>query len=209
MKTVNIIVGAVIFFMVACSENRNRIEDISTEANETTLDETVASGGQAEESMSGNAANSAASETNRSEGLVEVALPQFEDSDIKYFTGENYSIYSIGKTSLFATGSASLRSGADQSLEKLSSTLLQRNKEGQISMRAYIDASENPNFKTDVAQRRLQAVKDWLINQGNIDGSRITEQDVVDVGSSSTDAVDAAEQDKEYRIEIIVRDANK
>lgn len=208
MKIFTIIVGAVIFLLTACSEDNKRIEDSNTEVNETTFDETVASGGRTDESMPDVINEPAASDLDTEEGPHEIVEPKFKGTDIKLYEAEGHSIYSIGKSSLFATGSTSLRSGAEQNLEKVSNAIAQRNKEGQIMIYGYIDASENPNFKTDVTQRRLQAIKDWLINQGGIDGSRITDQTIIDVGPSSPGEGNATEQEKQHRIEIIVRDTN-
>lgn len=134
--------------------------------------------------------------------LLEVSLPEFEGADIKVYEADEYTIYSIGKDLLFSTGSAGLKTGAEQSLKKVSSAITKRNKDGQMKIYAYIDASENPNFNRDVAERRAQAISNWLQENGSMGGDHIVVQPVIEIPA---EASTASKRQKGGRFEIIVR----
>lgn len=134
--------------------------------------------------------------------LLEVSLPEFEGADIKVYEADEYSIYSIGKDLLFSIGSAGLKTGAEQSLKKVSSAITKRNKDGQMKIYAYIDASDNPNFNRDVAERRAQTISNWLQENGSKGGDHIEVQPVVELPEETPTAT---KRQKGGRFEIIVR----
>lgn len=201
MKAIKIVAGAIIFLLVAC-DGKNNTTETNSEVSETTIEETVVSGGKLDESTVDSVLVPSASEWSTSEELIEVSLPEFDGTEIRVYEGKGQSIYSIGKNVLFMTGSAGLRAGTEQSLRKVGNALAQRNKEGLIRIYGYIDATENPNYKRDMAERRIQALKEWLQNNSNIDGARIAVQPIVELQSASDNG---DELQKDQRFEIVAR----
>lgn len=182
----------------SCNEKRSQTADTGSEEAGTTMDETLASGGLADETVEASPHMPGTAEWFMYEQRPEVKVPEFEGTDIKLYETDEYSVYSINKGLLFATGSAGLKAEAEQSLRKVSGAITERNKEGEISIFGYIDANDNPNYNRDVAERRAQAVKEWLQQEGNIDAERIEVKPVVEVAHESASSMG------DPRFEIVV-----
>lgn len=205
MKIVEIAMGAAFCVLTACSNNNERGIHTQAEEGGASMEETVASGGVTSEGAVDNTNEPGVPDWTAKDNLPEVSLSEFEGSDVKLYEADGYSVYSVAKEALFSAGSVGLKSDAEQSLRIISSALASRNKEGLIRIYGYMDVSENPNYKRDVAERRVQAIKDWLQKKGNIDGTRIAVQPVVEVTASSDEGAEAR---NEQRIEIVVRNKN-
>jgi len=202
MKAVQIVACATLFLMTACNGSTDTSTEKDAGSEETTIDETVTSGGIAEEAEAESEAEPDAMATDAEAGLIEVEIPEFKDTEIKLYEAGGYSVYTFAKETIFTTGSAGLRTGAEQTLRKISSALNQRNKVGQIAIQAYIDATDNPNYNRDVAGRRVAAIKEWFQNEGKIESERIVANPVTEISSSATDA---SIQRSVSTIEIVVQ----
>jgi len=202
MKILYFTIFTALVSLDSCEEKRSQAVDTGSEEAGTTMNETLASGGVTDEAVEASNSKPGTTEWITREQRSEVKVPEFEGTDIKLYGTDNYSVYSINKGLLFTTGSAGLKAEAEQSLRKISGAITERNKEGQISIFAYIDANDNPNYNRDVAERRAQAVKEWLQQEGNIDAKRIEVKPVVEV------TPEAARSLGEHRFEIVVWNKN-
>src|SRR5260370_32386185 len=73
---------------------------------------------------------------------------------------------------LFDYDSANLRDGARDSLQKLG-RLIQRNPQAVFRVEGHTDSFGSDDYNIDLSQRRAETVKDWLVQNMNIDANRI------------------------------------
>src|SRR5258708_18513700 len=73
---------------------------------------------------------------------------------------------------LFDYDSANLRDGATASLQKLG-RLIQRNPQAVFRVEGHTDSFGSDDYNLDLSQRRAETVKDWLVQNMNIDAHRI------------------------------------
>lgn len=202
MNILYIIAYTAFFSFLSFWGGNNRVVEASTGINTVSINRTAPSAGVARQAIAASLLEPGIAEWVVKDTLPEVSLPEFVGTEIKLYEANGYSVYSIGKDLLFSTGSTGFKTGAEQSLKKISSAITQRNKEGQIRIYAYTEVSDNPNFNRDIAERRAQAVKEWLQKEGNVAGDRIVVQPIIEVSSESP--TDSRRQ-KDRRIEIVVR----
>jgi outer membrane protein OmpA-like peptidoglycan-associated protein len=105
---------------------------------------------------------------------------------------------------LFEFDSADLREGATASLQKLG-RIIQRNPQAVFKVEGYTDSFGTEDYNMDLSQRRAETVKDWLVENMNIDPSRIQAQ-----GFGKTHLLVPADRSVEQqqlnrRVEIVIR----
>ena len=106
---------------------------------------------------------------------------------------------------LFEFDSADLREGATASLQKLG-RIIQRNPQAVFKVEGYTDSFGTEDYNMDLSQRRAETVKDWLVENMNIDPARIQAQ-----GFGKTHLLVPADRSVEQqqlnrRVEIVIRD---
>lgn len=132
-----------------------------------------------------------------------VKYEEITDQNINVRGNSNYGIYSIGESVLFDEGKADLRANAKTNLNQIKSSLLKRYQGGDVRVYGYTDAQGSSETNKDLAQRRANAVKDWLQNNG-VDASRIS---VNAIGEARPVASNTTEQGRQQnrRVEIVAR----
>jgi outer membrane protein OmpA-like peptidoglycan-associated protein len=104
---------------------------------------------------------------------------------------------------LFDYDSADLRAGATASLQKLG-RLIQRNPQATFKVEGHTDSFGSDEYNMGLSQRRADTVKDWLVQNMNIDAGRITTQGygktrLIVPGDRSVE-----EQQLNRRVEIVI-----
>lgn len=106
---------------------------------------------------------------------------------------------------MFDTNKTDLKSGGAQSLDKLTQ-FLQNNPKRNVMVEGYTDSSGGAGYNQDLSQRRADAVKTALINDG-INSQRIATKgfgESYPVASNDT----ASGRQQNRRVEIVISDAN-
>jgi outer membrane protein OmpA-like peptidoglycan-associated protein len=115
---------------------------------------------------------------------------------------DNYTRYSLGENLLFETDKATLSSKAENNLKQIAASIKQRYGEGQVRVYGYADARADDAHNMELSEQRAEAVKDWLVNKGGLDRSKISLQPKGEsnpVASNET----AGGQKQNRRVEIV------
>lgn len=132
-----------------------------------------------------------------------VRYDEITDQNINVRGNNNYGIYSIGESVLFDEGKADIRANAKANLNQIKSSIDKRYQGGEIRVYGYTDSQGSTDANKDLAQRRANAVKDWLQSNG-IDAGRIS---VNAIGEARPAASNSTEQGRQQnrRVEIVAR----
>jgi outer membrane protein OmpA-like peptidoglycan-associated protein len=124
-------------------------------------------------------------------------LPEITVKDVETSANEKYTGYSMDETILFEAGASALRPQAKESLQQIVGSISNRAK-GKIRIYGYSDAKENK----ELSKKRAQAVKQWLVQEGKIDASRIS---IHPMGQSQPEASNKTEAGRKQnrRVEIV------
>lgn len=128
---------------------------------------------------------------------VSISSPDFEMRGT-----ENYTIYSLGEELLFDTDKATLSSSAKQNLDQVAASIKQRYGNGQIRVYGYTDATAGKQYNQQLSQERAENVKNWLVENGNVDASRISVQPMGESNPEATNQTAAGRQ-QNRRVEIV------
>ncbi|MDO1445693.1 OmpA family protein [Rhodocytophaga aerolata] len=105
-----------------------------------------------------------------------VKLPEVSVIGLETRGNKDYTVYSMEESILFDKGQAKLRENSKETLNKIVLSMAERAK-GDIRIYGYADPSEGTS-KENIAlsSERAMAVRNWLVENGNIDESRISVQ---------------------------------
>lgn len=106
---------------------------------------------------------------------------------------------------LFDTNKTDLKSGGEQSLDKLSQ-FLRDNPTRNVKIEGYTDSSGNPDSNLGLSTRRADAVRSALVSDG-LDSRRISTQGF-GVGYPVASNATASGRQQNRRVEIVISDAN-
>jgi outer membrane protein OmpA-like peptidoglycan-associated protein len=142
-------------------------------------------------------------------GVDPVTLPlenyeELQDSDITVRGSDQYAIYSLGEAVLFDSGKSALKSGAETKLEKILKSAVKRYPDADIRIYGHTDASGDKASNKKLAEERGEAVKSWIVQNGNVKAEHIS---VNPIGESDPVASNASEAGRaeNRRVEIAVR----
>ncbi len=132
-----------------------------------------------------------------------IRLPEITVAGLDVRGNDRYTSYSIDETVLFDTDKAQVRSAAKNSLQEVTNSIAQRSKEGKIRIYGHTDATASKDYNKELSEQRAQAVKQWLVSNGNIDESRIS---IHPMGESQPTASNQTEQGRQQnrRVDIVV-----
>lgn len=105
-----------------------------------------------------------------------VKLPEVSVIGLETRGNKDYTVYSMGESVLFDKGKAELKADAKATLDQIVLSMAERAK-GGIRIYGHADATEG-NYQEAVAlsSKRAMAVRNWLVENGKIDESRISIQ---------------------------------
>jgi outer membrane protein OmpA-like peptidoglycan-associated protein len=105
---------------------------------------------------------------------------------------------------LFDYNSATLRPGAAASLEKLG-RLIQRNPQATFRVEGHSDAFGSDQYNLDLSRRRAETVKAWLLQNMNIDPTRVQTQGFGKARLLVPADRSVEEQQLNRRVEIVIK----
>jgi outer membrane protein OmpA-like peptidoglycan-associated protein len=138
-----------------------------------------------------------------------VKLPEVTVIGLETRGNKDYTVYSMGETVLFDEGKAELKANAKQTLDQIVLSIAQRAK-GEIRIYGHADASEGTTREnTALSSKRAMAVRNWLVENGNVEESRISVQPMGESQPKATgDSASAKKQNR--RVDIVaMTDARK
>lgn len=136
-----------------------------------------------------------------------IVYDEITKDEVSVRGNENYGIYAVGEDVFFDTEEANLRTGAENILEEIVASIEKHYNDGPIRIYGYTDARGSAGYNMELAQARVEAVRDWLVNHG-IDASRITMNAIGEVQPSPANTT-AEERQSNRRVEIVARINNE
>lgn len=90
----------------------------------------------------------------------------------------NYAIYSVKEELLFDKDKSALRSEAIKLLHEVANSIEQRYTNGLIRIYEHNDNSNNDKDKFQLTQQRVETIRNWLLQNGNIATEQLTIQPI-------------------------------
>lgn len=188
-----------LLFLLTRNRGNETADTAATNTNQETLSST---GGNAAMNNTGAAAW----------GDVDFNAPavnysEITNREINVRGNTNYGIYGVGEELLFDTDKATIRQSASQSLQQIAASITQRYNGGDIRIYGYTDAQGSAGYNKELAEQRAQAVRNWLVQNGNVPQDRIS---LHPVGEGNPVASNNTEQGRQQnrRVEIVARGMN-
>lgn len=133
-----------------------------------------------------------------------VTYDEVKSKDIEVRASDRYSVYSIDEKILFDVDKATIRSGGEEKLQEVVTSLKQRYPEGEIAVKGYTDATGSKSYNKDLSKERAEAVANFLQQKGDIEEDRI---EVIAKGEKNPTATNETAEGRQEnrRVEIMVR----
>jgi outer membrane protein OmpA-like peptidoglycan-associated protein len=134
----------------------------------------------------------------------EVTFPEVKSRDLRVRGNNDYAIYDMEETVLFEFDKANIKPSAQNTLKEVASSIDQRYAEGEIRIYGHTDKVGSASYNKELAEERARAVKQWLVQHGNINDSRIS---IHPVGQAEPVASNETEEGRQQnrRVEIVAR----
>lgn len=131
-----------------------------------------------------------------------VKLPEVSVIGLETRGNKDYTVYSMEESILFDKGQAKLRENSKETLNQIVLSMAERAK-GDIRIYGYADPSEGTS-KENIAlsSERAMAVRNWLVENGKIDESRISVQPMGENQPNTTAPAASADKFKR-RVDIV------
>lgn len=129
---------------------------------------------------------------------------ELKDTSVRVKANNDYAVYSLKEAILFEPGKDSIGEIGAEKLAQISTSAQKRFAGGQIIIYGYTDSTGATASNKDLALQRANAVKSWLIRNGNVIPNRITirtEGEANPVASNST----VKGRAENRRVDIVVR----
>lgn len=155
------------------------------------------------------AAGSAAAAADRwdlSPDLPNVRYDEVTSKDVTVRGNEQYSVYSVDEAVFFDTDKSELKPTAKTTLEQITGSIGKRFADKQVRVMGFADARGSKDYNEELSAKRAEAVKNWLVQNGKIDGSRVSVEPMGEEAPAASNATAAGRQ-QNRRVEIVVRNS--
>lgn len=129
---------------------------------------------------------------------------EITDRDVEVRGNEQYGVYSIGENILFDTDKATLRSQAEPKLKSIVASIKQRYADGRIRVFGFADARGDANYNKELSERRAEAVRAYLKNEGGLTDERVTVEAMGEAAPVASNATAEGRQ-QNRRVQIVAR----
>jgi outer membrane protein OmpA-like peptidoglycan-associated protein len=106
--------------------------------------------------------------------IPKASLDEVTDTAIIVKGNDKYTIYSLGENILFPANKSTLQAAAAGKLHQVAASLLKRFETSEIAIYGHTDSVGATADNKTLGTARANAVRDWLVNEGHIDGARIS-----------------------------------
>lgn len=136
----------------------------------------------------------------------DVRYDEITDKNVNVRGNDRFGIYGINESVLFDEGKSTIRSGAEANLKQVAASMGKRYGGANVRVYGHTDAVGSAGYNKELAEQRAEAVRNWLVQNGNVTESKIT---VHPVGESQPVASNATEsgRQKNRRVEIVAGNA--
>jgi len=131
-----------------------------------------------------------------------VAYDEVTDKNVNVRGNNDYGIYGINETVLFDEGKATIRSGAEANLKQVAASIGKRYNGGDVRVYGFTDATGSASSNKELAEQRAQAVRDWMVKNGNVAEGKISLHPVGEAQPVATNSTEAGRQ-QNRRVEIV------
>ncbi|MCB2409438.1 OmpA family protein [Hymenobacter lucidus] len=136
--------------------------------------------------------------------LADVKYPEVNVADVSVRGNDEYSVYGVEETVLFDTDKAEIKAGASKALEQISASIGQRYATGPVYIMGFADSRGDKSYNRELSEKRANAVKTWLSQNGKIDASRVSVEPMGETQPVASNATAEGRQ-QNRRVEIAVR----
>ncbi|GAB3737532.1 hypothetical protein GCM10027594_18260 [Hymenobacter agri] len=194
---------AAALLLASCETKHSETKDQLGEAGQDTA--VMARDGQTASQMAGNAAASAADAWDLAKAkLADVKFKEVTLPGVSVRGDSTYSVYSVDETVLFDTDKADIKPSAAATLQQITGSIGQRYATQQVRVMGFADSRGDKNYNRELSEKRAEAVKNYLVNTGKIDGSRVSVEPMGEAQPVASNATAAGRQENR-RVEIAVR----
>lgn len=118
--------------------------------------------------------------------------------------GSGYSIYGLGEDVLFETGSATLKSNAEENLRQIATSINQRYNGGEVRIFGHADARGEKDDNMQLSQQRAETVRNWLVQNGNIQAGSVSLHPMGEQRPQASNSTESGRQ-QNRRVDIVAR----
>jgi outer membrane protein OmpA-like peptidoglycan-associated protein len=111
---------------------------------------------------------------------------------------KSYAIYSLDEETLFNYGKSTLRADVFKDLLQIANSIEQRYTHGQVRIYGYTDVTGSAKADKQLAQQRVETVRNWLSQNGNIATDHITIHPVNEARPASLNQASESHQQNHY-----------
>lgn len=201
MKTYLLPIAAACMLLASCDNLKNK--EAHDELSEATADTAVVA------RTGETAAAAVENATDADNWDLDVDMPdvttysEVKNSGVKVRGNDSYNVYDVDETVLFDTDKATLRPSAKDALQEVAASINQRFNGKKVRVVGYTDARASKEYNKDLGRDRAEAVKNWLVQNGNIAASNVAVQSMGEKEPVATNATASGRQ-QNRRVEIAV-----
>ena len=129
---------------------------------------------------------------------------EITNKDITVKGTDQYAVYSLGENVLFDEGKSTIRTDAEQNLKQLAASIQKRFNGGEVRIYGHTDSIGSADANKQLSEQRAEAVRNWLIANGNIAEDKISLHPVGDSQPVATNSTEAGRQ-QNRRVEIVAK----
>lgn len=115
-----------------------------------------------------------------------------------------YNVYSVDETVLFDTDKADIKPSAANVLQEITGSIGQRYGTQQVRVMGFADSRGDKSYNKELSERRAEAVKNYLVNNGKIAADRVSVEPMGEAMPVASNATPAGRRENR-RVEIAVR----
>jgi outer membrane protein OmpA-like peptidoglycan-associated protein len=136
--------------------------------------------------------------------IIRSQMEEVDSNEITVRGNERFTAYELSDDILFDAGKATLKPTAETRLKQVSASIKKRYSNSQVRIFGYTDAVESKTSDTELAEKRAETVKDWLVKNGNVEAARISIHPRGESNPVASNATPAGRKENR-RVEIVVR----
>jgi len=187
---------AAALLLASCETKHSETKDQLGEAGQDTA--VMARDGQTASQMAGDAWDMTKAK------LADVKFDEVNTPGVTVRGDSTYSVYSVDETVLFDTDKADIKPSAAAALQQITASIGKRYATQQVRVMGFADSRGDKSYNRELSEKRAEAVKSYLVDNGKIDGARVSVEPMGETQPVATNATAAGRQENR-RVEIAVR----
>lgn len=157
-------------------------------------------------SAAGTAVGNAADRWDIDADLPDTRFEEITTKDVTVRGNDRYSVYSVDDKVFFDTDKSELKPTAKATLDQITASIGKRFADKQVRIMGFADARGTEGYNEALSAKRAEAVKNWLVQNGKIDASRVSVEALGEEAPAASNATATGRQ-QNRRVEIVVRNS--